>query len=139
MAKGFWNTLKKNVPAIRQVCSSKAPARVTQKYRTEDGGHLLFRPLGLRCFSAATRVLLDRGASIKQAVARLAKVHLQLHKEPWVNVLWNPHTKRMGETKVAKLAVNLFLNMVGEKPSPTDFNILKEYRKATGQSDARLP
>lgn len=139
VATKFWDTLKKKVTPIQEICSAREPAVVTPKYRKNDGGHLLYRPLGLSCFSQATRVLMDRGNSVDQAVARLAKVQLDLDKDPWVNVLWNPHTKRMAETKNAKLASNLFLRFVGEKPHPKGFNTLKKYREVIGQPKARLP
>lgn len=139
VAKRFWDALKKNVPPIQEVCSARDPARITRKYRTDEGGHLLFRPLGLRCFSEATQVLVDRGSSIEDAVTRLAEIQLNLDKYPWVNVLWNPHTKRMGETKNAKLARNLFLHLVRAKPDPKNFNTLQKYREVIGQPKAGLP
>jgi DNA sulfur modification protein DndB len=138
-AAEFWDCLKRRVPQIRRVCSASEPAQVTPAYRTQDGGHLLFRPLGLRCFSEACRVLLDRGRSMPRAVLFLTRVTLQLSEQPWLHVLWNPHTKRMAETKNALLAKNIFLHSVSEAPDPPHFDTLGNYRMVTAQPTANLP
>lgn len=138
-AVAFWDCLKKRVPQVKRVCSASDPAQVTPAYRTEHGGHILFRPLGLRCFSEACRVLLDRGRSMPRAVLMLTRVPLQLGEAPWLNVLWNPNTKRMAETKNALLAKNIFLHSISEPPDPPNFDILGNYRNVMGQPTANLP
>ena len=69
----------------------------------------------------------------------LTRVPLQLGEAPWLNVLWNPNTKRMAETKNALLAKNIFLHSISEPPDPPNFDILSNYRNVTGQPTANLP
>ena len=139
LATEFWNCLKRRVPEIKRVCSASDPGLLTPAYRTENGGHILFRPLGLRCFSEACRVLLDRGHSMPRAILMLTRVPLELGEAPWLNVLWNPNTKRMAETKNALLAKNILLHAISEAPDPANFDILSQYRNVTGQPTADLP
>lgn len=138
IATSFWDTLKTHVPPIRKVCRSSPNKNLAADYRAERGGHLLFRPAGLLGFARAARAMVDRGEKLQAAVMRLATCPLQLNTKPWVNVLWNPSTKTM-IVKHKKLVPNLFLHMVGEKPTPNSYDLLTQYRKATGIEDARLP
>jgi DNA sulfur modification protein DndB len=137
-ATSFWDALKAHIPAIRKVCASSPHENLAGKYRTEEGGHLLFRPAGLQGFARAARVMVDRGKMLQTSVAKLACVPLQLNTKPWLGVLWNPSAKTM-IVKNKKLAPNLFLYMVGENLVPGNYDLLAQYRKATGVENARLP
>jgi DNA sulfur modification protein DndB len=137
-ATSFWDALKAHVTAIRKVCTSSPHKNLAGKYRTEEGGHLLFRPAGLQGFARAARVMVDRGEMLQTSVAKLARVSLQLSTKPWVGVLWNPSTKTM-IVKNKKLVPNLFLYMVGENLVPDNYDLLAQYRRATGVENARLP
>jgi DNA sulfur modification protein DndB len=136
----FWKSLKANIPAIRQVLITLNPGTVVKRHRHEQGGHALFRPLGLRCFTEATRVLIDRGELLNHAVARLGRVPMHLDAVPWKDgVLWNQHVGRMAETKNAKLITNLFLYLSGQPLTSRTFDLLGEYQSATGNEAATLP
>jgi DNA sulfur modification protein DndB len=137
-ARSFWDALKLNVPAIKEVSASSPKEHLAQKYRTADGGHLLFRPAGLQAFARAARVMVDRGGELDSAVAKLAGVPLQLNEKPWNGVLWNSSTKTM-IVKHKKLAMNLFLHLTHNRPSPESFNILERYREVLGDPQAKLP
>lgn len=138
VSASFWDALKAHVPPLRKVCLSSPHKNLAAKYRTGDGGHLLFRPAGLQGFARAVRAMVDRGQNLQTAVAKLASVPLQLNAKPWIGVLWNPSTKTM-IVKHKKLVPNLFLHLVGEKPAPSNYNLLAQYRRATGLKNARLP
>jgi len=138
LATLFWDALKAHVPPIRKVCRSSPRENLAANYRTDTGGHLLFRPAGLQGFARAARAMIDRGEKLQAAVRRLAACPLQLNAKPWVGVLWNSSAKTM-IVKHKKLVPNLFLHMVGEKPMPNNYDLLLQYRKATGLEDARLP
>lgn len=138
MAVDFWDALKKYIRPIGQVLSSKPEDERAGRFRTEGGGHVLFRPVGMQSFAKAARVMIDRGEKVEKAVARLSSVPLQLTDDPWVGVLWNGSTKTM-ILKHAKLAVNLFLHLVSEKPDPRTFDLLKRYREALGEPEKSLP
>jgi DNA sulfur modification protein DndB len=114
----FWTALKKHIPQIRAVCSSKPAEQLASKYRHADGGHLLFRPVGMKAFAKATRTL--------------AKVSLDVADEFWREVLWRPETKTM-LNKYGRLAHNVFLCEIGEPPESKKYAIQKEYKRITGR------
>lgn len=137
-AVAFWDALKKHNSPIRRVLSSNPENEIAGRFRTERGGQLLFRPVGLQSFAKAARVMVDRGEEIEEAVARLTAIPLLLTDEPWVGILWNDSTKTM-ILKHARLAVNLFLYMVGEESNPRTFELLTRYRKALEKPEKELP
>lgn len=129
----FFDGLKKSVPEIREAMESKPSAEIASKYRHREGGHLLFRPVGLKAFARATRTLMDRGVSAKEAVARLVEVPLDLTAEIWKDVFWQHETKTM-LTKYVQLAQNIFLDRIGEKPEPKTYSVAAKYENLTGRS-----
>lgn len=137
-AVSFWDALKANVPAIRKVMASAPDEHLAAKYRTESGGHVLFRPAGLYALARASQVMVDHGQRLNAAVAKLAAVPLRLADRPWAGVLWNTSTKTM-IVKHKKLAMNLFLHLAHTKPSPEDFDTLESYREVLGDPRAKLP
>ena len=61
-----------------------------QKYRNMNGGHLLFRPIGLVIVAKTIRQLHDHtGLSLMEAAKRIAACPLYLNEFPWTNLLWN--------------------------------------------------
>jgi hypothetical protein len=92
----------------------------------------------MQSFAKAVRVIVDRQQTLERAVERLSVIPLQLTEEPWRGVLWNDSTKTM-ILKHARLAMNLFLYMVGEEPTPRTFDLLTRYREALGMPEKNLP
>ena len=133
----FFDALKRRVPEFRRVCASSPHKHLASKYRTKNGGHLLFRPAGLQAFARASRVMTDRGQKLESAVSVLAKAPLRLTDQPWVGVLWNSSTKTM-IVKYKKLAMNLFLYLARSEPSPRNFNTLERYREVIANPKARI-
>ena len=138
MAVAFWDALKKHIRPISQVLSSKPEDEKAGRFRTENGGHILFRPVGMQSFARAVRIMIDRGIEVEIAVSKLSGVPLQLTDEPWGDVLWNASTKTM-LLKYKKLAENLFLYLVKEKSNPQTYDVLKSYREVLGEPEKRLP
>ena len=137
-AVAFWDSLKARVPAIRAIMKSAPDQEVASAYRTEQGGHVLFRPAGLQAFVKATRHAVDCGATISHAVSVLAEAPLDLAKPPWNGVLWNASTQTM-ILKYGKLAPNLFLYMAGQATTPKSYPLRQEYRRVLGDKRAALP
>lgn len=133
----FWNLLRTFVPAIKQVTNSHPEDALARKFRTKKGGHILFRPVGMKAFGRATRILVNRGASFEEAVSLLRRTTLDLNTAPWPGVLWNTVAKTM-INKNGKLAYNLFLYMAGRNFDPNDYDLLGEYRRALDTPEASL-
>ena len=133
----FWDLLRKSVKEIKEVSDSPPNEQLAAKYRRENGGHLLFRPVGMKAFAQATRTLVDRGMTFQKAVALLSRTNLDLNTCPWSGVLWNSVANTM-INKYSRLAHNLFLYMGGQPCEPESYNLLSEYRRALDNPGADL-
>ncbi len=133
----FWDLLRKSVKQIKEVSDSHPNEQLAARYRRADGGHLLFRPVGMKAFAQATRTLVDRGMTFQNAVALLSQTNLDLNSCPWSGVLWNSVAKRM-INKNGRLAHNLFLYMIGQSCEPDSYDLLSEYQRALDNPDADL-
>ncbi|MBY0358216.1 MAG: DGQHR domain-containing protein [Candidatus Obscuribacterales bacterium] len=89
------DVLQKNMPALAEVAKSKTSAHAVKKYRTAQGGHLIFRPIGFQLILQSLKLLMEQGISLDDSVKRLSKVPWELSQEPWSGLLWNPVGKRM--------------------------------------------
>ena len=61
---------------------------------------MLFRPMGQRTFARAAQLLVSRGKTLADAVARLASADLFLQNEKWQYILWDPISATMIVNKV---------------------------------------
>lgn len=135
----YWHLLRKHIPEYRELFESKPEDKVAGRYRTQDGGHLMFRPLGQKTFARAVRVMMDRGSTMEDAVIALSSVPMDLNAPPWQYVLWNPSTKRINSKMSKVLGESIFLHYVGQEPRKKDYNLLEEYRKIMNNPQAQLP
>lgn len=89
----LWNTLLRHFADLEQLQSNQT---ATVEYlRNSDGGHLLFRPIGLLAIVDVVRRLIDDGDNLDLAVSKVAAVPMDLGSAPWVDLLWDPINKRM--------------------------------------------
>ncbi|MDP1656827.1 MAG: DNA sulfur modification protein DndB [Polaromonas sp.] len=109
LCKEFFDSLVNHIPEYHKVFMDKTAQPAD--FRTSTSNHLLFRPIGQRSFARATQLLISRGASIEDAVTKLAKADLNLLSEHWAHILWNPVTEQMmtgalivGEANLLELA-----------------------------------
>jgi len=133
----FWDLLRKSVPEIKEVTDSHPEKELAAKYRKRDGGHLLFRPVGMKAFAQATRTLVDRGMTFDDVVKLLSRTILDLCTSPWPGVLWNRVGNKM-INKNGKLSHNLFLYMANQPLEPIGYDILSEYRRALDDASVDL-
>jgi DNA sulfur modification protein DndB len=88
---------------------SRPADEVASRYRNEEGGHLLFRPIGLRIVTEAMIALMSGGMLLQGAVDRLAMAPMDLAGPPWVGVLWDPINHRMITSPENRLAATKVL------------------------------
>ena len=94
-ASELFDGMVATIPACREFIQSGDATR----FRNEQGGHLLFRPIGLRAFVSAVRRLCDSGIVLREALERLEGAPMELGGEPWVGLLWGARTQTMVTTK----------------------------------------
>lgn len=95
-ACGFWDDLCVQFEALRQLRDSVPNEQVAGRYRSRDGGHLLFRPVGLMLIG---RVVCDlrstEGMSTSEAIDVVGDTPTNLADVPWRGLLWDNINGRM--------------------------------------------
>ncbi|MBI2936804.1 MAG: DGQHR domain-containing protein [Thaumarchaeota archaeon] len=111
----FWDTLCKYFPQVQEMKESKPEKQVAGQYRSSDGGHLLFRPMGLLITTRVIRNLMFyEKLSLDAAIERISKVPMMLSNKPWVGLLWDPSSSVMKtEPENQKAAELLMFYSVG--------------------------
>ena len=99
---------------LQEILDKPASANVASKYRHDQGGHLLFRPVGISVISFAIRSLMDIGFKLKPIVSKISEMEMQLDRAPWKSLLWETSLKRMiMQKKNKKIASQLMIYMAG--------------------------
>ena len=111
----FWDTMVEHFPPLAEVLRSQPIENVAGRYRHREGGHLLFRPVGLLIIAHVVRQAKDSGLTEKEAIKRISEFSMELTDEPWVGLLRDKTNRRMisgpAPQKVAKEL--LFYNIGG--------------------------
>jgi DNA sulfur modification protein DndB len=75
--------------------SSLRPASANLDHlRTEDGGHVLARPVGIASFTRAAGAAFDAGIA-ESVIFGCVKQYSDLREAPWKGLLWNVSSKKM--------------------------------------------
>ena len=135
VAKTFFDALAVSVPLIHRFTTQQNFGIIAAEQRHIEGGHLLFRPAGLRAFaevvaqlvkdqeldeaetSSVTPLAAKRRASaaIKKAISRASTLPLALESDPYLGTLWEPDRKRVSAGRKT-LARDLMLDMLDNYP-----------------------
>jgi DNA sulfur modification protein DndB len=133
----YWETLKKYFPEYEILFSSESEEKLVTRFRSQAGGHLMFRPAGQIAFARAVRISIDRGATMEEAVSKLSSLPMNIGEPPWQYVLWDPSTRKI--TRVSPLLPeSVLLYLVQQEPRTRKFDTLEEYRKVVNNARAIL-
>jgi DNA sulfur modification protein DndB len=91
----LWDTVQTYFPAVKTLAESNKGADAAAQFRGAQGGHLLFRPVGLLLVIDVIHEFLQRGKRLSSTVKALAKAPMELAAVPWNELLWNPAAHRM--------------------------------------------
>jgi DNA sulfur modification protein DndB len=91
----FNQMVKVFTPLLDLQSADPEDAYAAQQFRNEEGGHLLFRPIGLIMALRVLHSLIEAQYPLPDAIQRLAKVPMILGDEPWAGLLWNVPQRRM--------------------------------------------
>jgi len=144
-ARSFFDILIEFFPPLAELAGRPPADCVAGNYRHAEGGHLLFRPVGLLAVSRATRKAIDMGMSTKTIVGKIARMPMELSQRPWVGLLWDHTTKRIiTNKKNQEVASLLMLRMAGidwRQVAPRGYNLRREYAGLLNQplTAVRLP
>lgn len=91
----YWDAFKEKISFINDYLVKKEePAKV---YRNnENGGNLLFRPIGFLPFVKASLIICRReGKTFQEIFTKFDSLNFNLSNKPWLSVAWNPIEKKM--------------------------------------------
>ena len=90
----IWDLMRDHDEALGSVLGSDPAEQRAADHRHDQGGHILFRPMGLQSFGRALGLLRTREIDTALAVKSLCKLPMSLSGSPWVHAVWNPNTRR---------------------------------------------
>jgi DNA sulfur modification protein DndB len=90
-AKNYFAALGRAFPPMAEFLKARNPGQVVPKYRTGEGGHILFRALGLEIATRAAIAAAKRdGSTIEKAVADvISKMPVDLAQPPYAGIIWD--------------------------------------------------
>lgn len=131
LAKDYFASLGKTFKPVGAVLKAKDPGAVTERQRRPDGGHLLFRPIGLEVITRiAIDLAQDKAIKLPRAVEILKALPTNLAELPYRGVIWDPARKNMIPAGKA-LARKLLRYMLGLKED--EAKLRKEFRISQGK------
>ena len=139
LAEHFFNLLRKNIPELSDFFAAKNTQIVVEKHRGKHGGSVVFRPIGLSIF---TQIIthLTKKMELEEAISLAAKLPRNLDVEPYRGLMWDSSNQIIIGTHKA-LARKILLYMLGysENKKDTEDELVKRYKKATGDETKVLP
>lgn len=90
----LWDRLKTAFPILSEISESDNDEIIAQ-YRSDQGGHLLLRPVGLLVIVRVVRRLIESGNTLSQAVSKVSSIPMSLESDPWVGLFWDATNHRM--------------------------------------------
>jgi len=92
----FYSTTFREIPELAETIKQKGDPAGIKKYRnSQDGGHLLFRPLGWDLYTAAVIKLKGRGMILRDAIKHVSKKDLNLSGGILGDKLWSISARKI--------------------------------------------
>ncbi len=141
-AMEFITLLRTTLPELDEFFTADHAPDIVRKYRGDEEGNALYRPLGLEVFTQIiTRVTQSR--SIDEAIAFASKLPRNLNEPPYAGLIWEPgDSERSGRivTRNKVLAREILSYMIGVNGAKyTAAGLLDRYRRETGDANVELP
>ena len=127
-ARDFWDALCGRFEALKELRDSAPDEQVAGKHRSRDGGHLLFRPVGLMLIGRVVSDLMSSaGMSTTEAIEVVGHTPTNLAEVPWTGLLWDSVNGRMLTAKEnQRVARQLLFNSLGGDLTHEPFNTSEE-------------
>ena len=111
----YWNIVMDEHEVLQAYIGVPRDANPAEPSRGRQGGHLLFRSIGILAHTwAAASLCAKDGADFLGAIQRLAKVPMDLAAAPWPGLLWDGENHRMITSPEAqRVARRLIYHSVG--------------------------
>ena len=139
-AREFFARLRDHFPELDEFFSAQCTRDVVQKYRGDEEGNALYRPIGLDMF---TRIIarVTREMPLDRAIATVSKLPRKLSEPPYPGLMWNQSTGNIITGTGRKVTLREILcYMIGKNgPDYPATELLNRYRRETGNEHVTLP
>ncbi|WP_339295635.1 DNA sulfur modification protein DndB [Paenibacillus sp. FSL W7-1279] len=103
----YWDEFVAHLTVIQEFVAMEGSSPAEPFRNRDNGGHLLFRPIGLLPFVIATLEICrrDNNSKINSVFNKFNTMNLRLNQKPWIRFLWNDHEKKVisGDNQLVKL------------------------------------
>ena len=132
LATDYFSELGKAFKPIGDLFKSTNPAAITEFHRGPEGGHLLFRPIGLDMFTRTViEIARQKDVNLQKAVQLLKTIPTDLARAPYRSVIWDPARRTMIPSGKV-LARDLVRYMVGLQDRGGEQELVERYRISQG-------
>lgn len=135
LSRIFFKLLKKYFPEIKEFFDSPDYPKVVAKYRNNNGGNILFRPIGLQLIVKIIAILTET-YSLKESVRLASLLPKSLTDEPFLHLMWDERKNTMMNDNKTLLK-NILLYMLNE--SIDHEKVTQQYKTITNNLLASLP
>jgi DNA sulfur modification protein DndB len=129
----YFNGMGRAFKPVGEFLSAADTSAVVRKYRTANGGHVLFRTIGVDLFTRVAVAIAKRdGIGLPAAATKLAKLPTRIDQAPYRGIIWDPARKTIKPANKPLMARLLFY-MLGLPLTPRQASALPgDYRAALG-------
>ncbi|MBN2258338.1 MAG: DGQHR domain-containing protein [Anaerolineaceae bacterium] len=91
----FWDRLVGQFEWLQKYYEKESANGIATEFRNEDGGYLLFRPIGVLLIVKVIKSIILTGKPLDEAIQLISKIPVFLTDDPWNGLLWDPLNRRM--------------------------------------------
>lgn len=137
-AERYFRVLGKEFREVGEFLSAKDTTETVPKYRNENGGKVIFRPLGLELITFTICRLTEK-ESLEQAVKTVAKLPRDLNEAPFAGLMWNVASRTIVGGHKVTLRETLGYMVGAEAEKYPAAVLLARYRKDLDDDAVKLP
>lgn len=139
LARNYFTNLEKVSSELHRCFVADTPRKEIEKHRHGQGGHVLFRPVGLLIFTEIVATLMSNTTlNLEESVAELRALPTELSKPPYKGILWDSTTKTMS-IKNKALTRDLLLYYLGHVKDASRIKRVKDRYALLLEDDAAMP
>jgi DNA sulfur modification protein DndB len=137
----YWQLLMDAFPELSAYAAAEPADNLASAHRGDQGGHLLFRPIGLMLVTKAI-VAMRSQLGLEEAARRCSLVPMQFSQYPWVRLLWIQNPPRVVyAAENQKIAFNILYHTIGGNLASlhtTEATLVSQWAEILGQDPGSL-
>lgn len=153
-SKAYFSSLMRNFPEVNDCLCGSDSEKVISRCRTEKGGHMLFRTVGQKIFSAIVRAAIDEEIAkmsnrpnvfsiegkrvalklIDNAISRFSNIPVRLNGKPYANLIFDCDTHKIAVAR-DKIVRDVILYRYGLLSTKAAHGLKDRIQKSIGRNE----